>query len=164
LNLNRPELGRNTTVALFRIEANEEPSALPSLSRSLDELLPSGDLELRRTVQTWLGSVIHRKFPDAIISERVNLKEVPMLEETLVKWHDQIVRETRREAFREGRQEATKAILLDQMTIRFGHLPQEVRTQVEQITSTTELRKLARKVLKAKSLQEMGFHWGGGGE
>src|SRR4030095_2828833 len=125
-------------------------AALPGLSRSLDEVLPVEDLELRRTVQTWLSSVIHRKFPDAIISERVNLKEVPMLEETLVKWHDQI----REEALREGSRET----LLDQMTVRFGRLPQEVRTQVEQITSTTELRKLARKVLKAKSLQEMGFH------
>ncbi|HEV8578541.1 MAG TPA: Rpn family recombination-promoting nuclease/putative transposase [Thermoanaerobaculia bacterium] len=150
LNLKRPELRQNLTAALFHIEANEEPTALPSLSRSLDELLPSGDLELRRTAQAWLSSVIQRKFPEAIIPEGANLKETPMLEETLVKWHDLI----REEALREGQRE----MLLQQMTVRFGRLPQEVRSQVEQITSTAELRKLARKVLKAKSLQDMGFH------
>ncbi len=69
-----------------------------------------------------------------------------MLEETLVKWRDQIILEDRQK------------MLLEQMTARFGRLPREIRSQVEQISSAEELRKLARRVLKAKSLQEMGFH------
>ena len=77
-----------------------------------------------------------------------------MLEETLVKWRDNIIRETRREAALEVR----RRVLLEQMTARFGRLPHEVRSQVEQITSAEELRKLSRRVLKAKSLQDMGFH------
>jgi hypothetical protein len=92
----------------------------------------------------------------------MDLKEAPMLEETLIKWRDEIIRETRqetrREALRETRREVRREVLLEQMTIRFGPLPQEIRTQVEQITSTAELRKLARRVLKARSLQEMGIH------
>jgi hypothetical protein len=93
-------------------------------------------------------------FPDAILPEGVNLKEAPMLEETLVKWRDNIIRETRREAALEVR----RRVLLELMTARFGRLPREVRSQIEQITSAEELRKLARRVLRAKSLQEMGFH------
>ena len=73
-----------------------------------------------------------------------------MLEETLIKWRDEIVQETRQEARRE--------VLLELMATRFGRLPQEIRIQVEQITSTAELKKLTRRVLKAKSLQEMGLH------
>jgi hypothetical protein len=91
-------------------------------------------------------------------------EEAPMLEETLIKYREQLRREAdervrretsraRREAFLEGRRDA----LLQQMALRFGRLPKRVRTQVEQITSTQELRKLTRKILRAKSLQEMGF-------
>ena len=154
LELDRPELEQNRTAALFRIETNEAPEALPGLSRTLDRLLPQGDSELRRTVHAWFTVVVRRRFPDAIIPEGVNLKESPMLEETLVKWHDQIVRETRREEDLVVR----RKVLLELLSARFGRLPQTVRSQVEQITSTQELKRLARKVLKAKSLMEMGFH------
>ncbi len=146
LDLNRPELRRNQTAALLRVETNETPEALPGLSQALDGLLPQGDPELRRTVNAWFASVVRRTFPDAILPEGIDLKEAPMLEETLVKWRDQIILEDRQK------------MLLEQMTARFGRLPREIRSQVEQISSAEELRKLARRVLKAKSLQEMGFH------
>lgn len=78
-----------------------------------------------------------------------------MLEETLVKWHDEI----RKEALQEGRQEGQiltlRKVLLQQLTLRFGRLPKTVRSRVEQITSTQELEKLTRKVLTARSLEEM---------
>jgi hypothetical protein len=147
LDLNRPELMENPMAALFRIEANEVPEALPSLSQDLDGLLPPGDPELRRTVSTWFAAVVRRTFPDAIIPEGVNLQEAPMLEETLIKWRDQIVRETRREDRRE--------VLLEMMTLRFGPVPKDVRLHLDQITSLPELRRLTRRVLTAKSLEEM---------
>jgi hypothetical protein len=151
LDLNRPELMENPMAALFRIEANEVPEALPSLSQDLDGLLPPGDPELRRTVSTWFAAVVRRTFPDAIIPEGVNLQEAPMLEETLIKWRDQIVRETRREARLEDRRE----VLVEQMSLRFGSLPENVRRQLDHITSLAELRRLTRRVLTAKSLEEM---------
>ncbi len=154
LDLNRPELERNPAAALFRIEANEAPEALPGLSQSLDNVLPS-DPELRRTVSTWFAAVVRRTFPDAIIPEGINLKEVPMLEETLIKWRDQIVRETRREALREGRLEARREVLREQMTLRFGPLSEEVRCHLDQLTSLKELGKLTRRVLTAKSIEGM---------
>ncbi|HEV8577505.1 MAG TPA: Rpn family recombination-promoting nuclease/putative transposase [Thermoanaerobaculia bacterium] len=153
LELDCPELEQNRTAALFRIETNEAPEDLPGLSRTLDHLLPSGDSELRRTVHAWFTVVARRRFPDAIIPEGVSLKESPMLEETLVKWHDQIVRETRQEEDLAVRRQ----VLLELLIARFGRLPQTVRNQVKQITSIQELKKLSRRVLKAKSLQEMGL-------
>jgi flagellar biosynthesis/type III secretory pathway protein FliH len=104
--------------------------------------------------------VVRRAFPDAIISEGVTREETPMLEETLIKYRervrreaDEIIRQGLREAVLEGRRKT----LLEQMTLRFGRLPQKVRSQVEQIKSAQELRKLTRKILRAKSLKEMGF-------
>jgi len=50
-----------------------------------------------------------------------------------------------------------QALILQQMTQRFGRLPARVRRQVEAISSLQELRKLGRRVLRAKSLAEMGL-------
>ncbi len=72
-----------------------------------------------------------------------------MLEETMIRWREQWARE--------GQLEARREMLLEQMTQRFGRLPAAVRRQVEEISSIQELRKLGRKVLRAKSLEEMGL-------
>jgi putative YhgA-like transposase len=172
LDLDRPELGSNPTAAFFRLEANETPEALPGLYRDLDSLLKPGESALRRTVRAWMAAVVRRAFPDGIIPQGVNLQEAPMLEETLIKWREQVRREAQREAYREARREARAALraalregrleplrkmLLEQMTLRFGRLPAAVRRQVEVISSIQELRKLGRKVLRAKSLEEMGL-------
>jgi uncharacterized protein DUF4351 len=91
----------------------------------------------------------------------MTLREAPMLEETLIKWREQIARqagrEARREALREGRLQARREMLLELLTQRFGRLPANVRRQIEGISSIQELRKLGRKVLRAKSLEEMGL-------
>lgn len=153
LDLSRPQLQKNPTAALFRIESNESPEALPGLSRQVDDLLPPEDSALQRTIHAWFASVVRRTFPDAIIPEGVNLKEAPMLEETLIKWRDQIVREAGQEGQARGMQE----LLLQLMTQRFGRLPAKVQRQVKEISSRKELRRLGRKVLRAKSLEDMGI-------
>ena len=76
-----------------------------------------------------------------------------MLEETLIKWRDEI----RKEALQEGQVLTLRKMLLQQLTLRFGRLPKTVRSRVEQISSTQELEKLTRKVLTARSLEEMGI-------
>jgi uncharacterized protein DUF4351 len=128
-----------------------------ALSQALDQLVPPRESELRRTVRAWFTSLVRRVFPDAIIPEGVNLKEAPMLEETLIKWHDEI----RQEALKEGRQEGQvltlRKMLLRQLTLRFGRLPKTVRSRVEKISSTQELELLTEKTLSARSLKEMGI-------
>jgi len=88
-----------------------------------------------------------------------------MLEETLVKWHDEIreeaLQEGRQEGRREGRQEgqvlSLRKMLLRQLALRFGRVPKTVRSRVERISSTQELERLTEKVLSARSLKEMGI-------
>jgi len=80
-----------------------------------------------------------------------------MLEETVQEWRTQLLKEGRREGRREGEVAGMRDLLLQQMTTRFGRLPAGVRLHVEEISSKQELRKLARKILAAKSLQHLGF-------
>ena len=72
-----------------------------------------------------------------------------MLEETVREWEKQIRRE-------EGRGEMQK-MLLQQMTLRFGRLPRNVRQRVEAISSMRELRGLAQRVVLAKTVQDLGL-------
>jgi hypothetical protein len=48
-----------------------------------------------------------------------------------------------------------RRVLLAQMTERFGPLPEEVRSRVEQIASIPRLERLARRVVSAGSLKDM---------
>ncbi len=150
LDLKRPELERNPTAAFFQIEVNEMGEALPDLFQQLKDRLPPGGLALRRMVDAWFTGVVQRMVQKTIIPEEVNLQEVPMgLEENMTRWF--------KEARQEGRREGLQTMLLQQMTLRFGRLPAKVRRQVEEISSLQELRKLGRKILRAKNLEEMGL-------
>ena len=153
LELDRPELRENRTAALFRIETNEAP-ALPRLYRDIEELVKPGEPALRRTIHAWLAWEVQRAFPDGIIPEGLSFGEVPMLAETLAKYFEG----ARQQGREEGKVESLRKMLLQQMTLRFGRLPRKVRSQVEQISSPQDLEKLARKVVTAKSLQEMGLN------
>jgi putative YhgA-like transposase len=157
LDLDRPELERNPTAAFFRIEANDIAAAIPDLHLQLQDRLPSGDSALRRAVDAWIMEVVQRAYPEAIIPEGMNLEEAPMgLEETLIRDRDRIQKEARRE----GGLLSLRTMLLDLMTERFGRLPASVRQQIEETSSIQELRKLGRKVLRAKTLQDMGLGHG----
>ena len=146
LDLNRPGLESNPTAAFFRVETNDRVEAFPGLYHQLQTLLPPGDSALWRTVKSWFTRVVQRFAPGSIIPEEV-LEEAPMLEENVVRWQKQ--------ARREGEIRGLQAMLLDQLTQRFGRLPAQVRRQVEATTSLSELRKLGRKVLRAKTLDAM---------
>jgi hypothetical protein len=79
-----------------------------------------------------------------------------MLEENFIRWQET----ARQEGLQEGEARAMHAmrrVLLAQMTERFGPLPEEVRSRVEQITSIPRLEKLTRRVLSAGSLKDMGI-------
>jgi len=154
LDLDRPELAGNPIAALFQFEAAKTSENFPLLSQKLRDLLSrEKDPEFRRTLNNWFISLVQRTFPGAIISETMDLLEVPMLEETVREWEKQIRREERRE----GEIMGVRKLLLQQMTLRFGRLPAGIRPKVEAISSAQELRKLARKVLSVKTLEEMGL-------
>ena len=162
LDLELPELTRNPLATAFRIETCEDPLDLPGLVRKLGGLVPAEeDPGLRRTYTVWLNPLLRRNFPGVKFPAIMDLGEVPMLEANVREWEKKV----RRESWQEGRKEGRKAglvegmqrALLQLMSSRFGPLPQDVRHRVEGLTSVAELEKLTRKVLRAKTLQEMGL-------
>jgi hypothetical protein len=153
LDLDRPELAGSPIAALFQIDASRTPEDFPFLARKFADLLSrERDPELRRTLNDWFISLVRRTFPGAIISETMDLGEAPMLAETVRKWEKQIRREERKE----GQAEGMRKLLLQQMAQRFGRVPARIRQQVGEIP-VPELRKLARKILAAEALQDLGL-------
>jgi predicted transposase YdaD len=57
----------------------------------------------------------------------------------------------------QGERDGMRKLLLHLLAQQFGPLPEAVRSQVEEITSTRRLTSLAGKVLKARSLGDLGF-------
>jgi hypothetical protein len=53
----------------------------------------------------------------------------------------------------EGQRQGIRDVLLEQMEQRFGPVPDDIRSRVEEIHSIDRLKRLARKVLIAKSLK-----------
>jgi predicted transposase YdaD len=88
---------------------------------------------------------------------------MPILEETLIEWRDNLQRESRkagekvgkREGKRAGKMEGLRQILLYQLEQRFGPLPLQVRRKVRNLSSVKKLEELAKRVLVAGSLAEM---------
>jgi hypothetical protein len=163
LDLDRPGLEGNPAAAFFRLETNEEAEAVPRLYRQLRERLPASDPELLRSADAWFHVLVQRFIPGAIIPEGFNLGEtfMSMLEENFIRWQEQARQRGLKEGLKEGRREgevaAVRRVLLAQMTERFGPLPEEVRTRVEQITSIPKLERLTTTVLSAASLEDMGL-------
>ncbi|HEY2289099.1 MAG TPA: Rpn family recombination-promoting nuclease/putative transposase [Thermoanaerobaculia bacterium] len=149
LDLDRPELARSWMAALFRIETCKRPSDLPRLTHELARLLPGEEPELRRTIKIWLRAVLRRTFPGVTIPRMIDLEDTPMLEEMALEW--------RKKYRKEDLQEGMRQILLQLLERRFGPLPEEKRSRVEAITSPARLKRLADKILTAKSLQELGI-------
>ena len=84
-----------------------------------------------------------------------------MLEETFREWERKMLQQGRREGRREGRQEGPieglQKAVLEMLRQRFGRVPQAVRQRVREISSSSELTKLTRRILTANSLQETGL-------
>ncbi len=156
LDLDRPGLERNPTAAFFQVETNEVGEALPDLYHRLRNRLPSGAAELRRDIDAWFTGVVHRTVPKTIIPEGVSFEEPSMLEENLIRWRDRAFKE----GLQEGRVLGLREALLKLLAERFGRLPERVRSRVEQIDSAKELEGLMRRVLSAKSLEDMGLGQG----
>jgi flagellar biosynthesis/type III secretory pathway protein FliH len=80
-----------------------------------------------------------------------------MLEETLIEWRNDARREGREEGRNAGQVEGMRLILLQLLEQRFGALPPQVRRKVKSLSSTKRLGELAKRVLVAGSLAEMGL-------
>jgi len=158
LDLQRPDLAHSQLAALFQIEISTTLENLLQQYRRLKGLASNSEEPgLPRTFNAWVLSVARRIFPGAILSDEIALEETPMLEENLIAWREKFKKEAVRQGRQEGVAEGMQKLILQQMTQRFGRLPAHVYRQIEEISSLQELRKLGRRVLRAKSLEEMGL-------
>jgi hypothetical protein len=152
----------NLMVALIRLEVSGSTEDLLEVTKDLAVQLPPGrEPELRRAFASWVLRLLRRSHPGADIPERVELEEIPMIEENLIRWNEQKLRKARQEGVsegkKEGRLEGKRALLLRLLERRFGPLPAQIRERVEEISSSRKLDSLADKVLMAGSLQEVGL-------
>lgn len=76
---------------------------------------------------------------------------------TEMSWGDRLRAEGWREGRREGVEHGARKVLLRLLTQRFGRLPVGVRRRVEEIDSVDRLIRLAERVLKARSLEDLGL-------
>ena len=74
-----------------------------------------------------------------------------MLEQAAREWEKRFLKEGRKE----GQVDGMRRLLLKQLDERFGPLPETVRRQVEAIDSARALETLGKRVLVAKSLDDM---------
>jgi hypothetical protein len=152
-------LAGNRVATLFRLEtATPEDLALPHLAAEFARLLPrkEEDPALRRTLNLWLLRLLRRLLPGVTMPDD-EFEEMPMLEETLIEWRDNLQRESRRAGRRAGEVGGLRRILLFQLEQRFGTLSPQVRRKVRNISSVKRLEELAKRVLVAGSLTEMGL-------
>jgi predicted transposase YdaD len=155
LPLDRPGLHDNLVAATLRLETAEAREAVSRLE-DLRILVPA---DLQRVFDIWLDNRFRRyPFGATIPPGTINLESATMLEETFREWEQKMRREGRQEGRREGRQEGQvegmQKMVLQALRQRFGPVPQDVRRRVREISSSTELTKLHRRVLTASSLQE----------
>jgi Putative transposase, YhgA-like len=148
----RPEevdLPGNSVATLFRLETCP-PGEVPDLTRRLAAALPRGqEPELRRAILAWLVRLVQHQAPGITMNAIAELEEVPMLEETLIEWQEQ-VRE-------EGHLAGMRRMLLRLLEQRFGRLPERVRHYVEALSSAEDLERLEDRALEAETLFELGL-------
>jgi predicted transposase YdaD len=73
------------------------------------------------------------------------------------KFEARAIEKGQQEGLQKGRQKGMQEILLDLLRARFRSLPPDIARRVEAITSPRELRRLAKSVLSAGSLEELGL-------
>lgn len=156
--------GDSLVAALFRLETCAPEGIRREVDRLAGLLARDEEPELWRAFGVWLERLVRRTFRGATIPEGVTLEDAAMLEETLREWGEKLQAQARREGRAEGRQEgrregltSARRILLQLLRQRFGPVPQVVIRRVRAIDSASELERLAARVLKARSLQEMGL-------
>jgi flagellar biosynthesis/type III secretory pathway protein FliH len=91
------------------------------------------------------------------MDEIAELEDMPMLEETLIEWQEQVREQGREEGMERGQLAGMRRMLLRLLERRFGQLPQKVRQSVEALASVEEIERLEDRALEARSIFEIGL-------
>jgi hypothetical protein len=161
--LRLPELPReereNLAAALFRLEQAREPEDFGEKINALGELVRANP-DLRRSFTTWLTRVLlPSRFPGVKFSEIQDLQEIQTmgLAERVMEWTREWKEEGRQEE-REKGLESLRDVVLSLLEQRFGPaFSTDARRRVLAIQNLDELNKIAKGVLRAQSLRELGL-------
>ncbi len=130
------------------------------------DLNPARSFQLANIVETYIQldpaeEEKYRRTRTTNIDPEVKEMEMTWADKMFAKWHDQGLEDGREEGRKEGRkegsEEAARQILLRQLGVRFGTLPQETLRQVAECTDLEQLHRWTDQVLSAPNLATMGF-------
>lgn len=172
---------RNLAAALFRLERSRTPADLATAVAALSEwLIAPEQARLRRAFTIWIRRVLlPGRLPGARIPEVGDLQEVrSMLAERVIDWtrdwKQQGLEEGRREGREkgleegraegraegreegreEGRREALAAVLMKQLTRKFGPLPPDIPARIGE-AGAEQLERWTDRILDAGTLAEV---------
>lgn len=145
----------NLAAALFRLEQARAAGDFAKKVEELSELLRTTP-DLRRSFTTWLTRVLlPSRFPGARFPEIQDLQEIQTmgLAERVMEW----TREWKEEGEQKGR-ESLQDVVLSLLEQRFGTVVSEAtRNRVLAIQDLDELNRIAKGVLRARSLRDLGL-------
>ncbi len=144
------EAMRNLVALLFRLETSAKAAeAAAGLVALNEQLAARGTPEVELAFDLWLEQVLVPRFPEVNVGAIRDREGKAMLAQSLDKWIG--------DARREGRREGQKELLLGLLEQRFAPLPDRVIRRVRAIRSKARISELAKKVLEAKTLAELGL-------
>ena len=144
---------KNLAAAMMRLEKSRDPQAMLDAMSALVEWLNAPERRrLRRAFAVWIRRVLlPNRLPGVALPEVGTLLEIKtMLAERVIEWTQQWKDEGRQE----GRQEGKAQLLQEQLTSRFGPLPDWALARLQQGTEV-ELGRWCLRVLNYSSLQEI---------
>ncbi|MCP4661320.1 MAG: Rpn family recombination-promoting nuclease/putative transposase, partial [bacterium] len=147
---------RNLVAILFRLENSASTQEIEeSLVELNEELGASGDAELGRAFEIWLEQILKRRFPDIDVGQVPGREGENMLAQRLDEWYEEAERRGLERGEQRGRQRGRQELVFDLIGERFGPPTQDIRRRLTAITSPEELTRLAARVFKVSSLEEL---------
>lgn len=155
---------RNLAAAMFRLERSRNLESFREALWALIDWLREPEQEsLERAFTTWIKRVLLPARELGVpIPEVMKLQEIRTMltkeeEELGISWSRNLRAEGKAEGIAAGRAEGMKRIVLDQLSERFGPLSTEARHRVDEMSSPDDLADLGRRLLKARSLADLGL-------
>jgi len=159
--LRLPDSGRqdNLVAVLFGLE---QARAAADFARKVDELIEllRTNPDVRQSYTTWLTRVLlPSRFPRASFPEIQDLQEIQTmgLAERVMEWTREWKEEGRQEGRQEGRLEGLQDVVLTLLEQRFGEVSAKTRNYVLGIRDLEELNRIAKGILSAHSLRDLGL-------
>ncbi len=150
----------NLVAALFRLENSHTPDNLLEIVRNLLEWLATPEqTSLRRAFTVWFSRVLFPAHFDKdnqpVLEE---LSEVEnMLAERVKEWNKESRERGLQQGLQQGMQQGALQMLKRQLSVKFGTIPENVTTQLNNTDEETIL-KWSERILTANSLSDIFGH------